>query len=162
MILLITAAARAQACSEALSQAMAQPTDVAGNIGEAARRLRSKEYSVVVMDQLLLEVEPDGGETLLKHLDTAIPVWVNFAISSSDRVVREVRAAVSRRKCELSLARRAAAEEIDSEVKGDLTALLLSCKLAIDAANVPAVAVEKMQTAYQLAQKMSDHLARRG
>lgn len=138
---------------------MAQTTHVAGTLGDGMTRLRSAEYSAVVIDKLLMEAEPDECETLLQHLGTAIPVPMNLAICSAERVVREVRAALSRREREESLARQAAEDAVRSELKNALTALLLSCELALEVENVPAAAVEKMQAAHELAQELRERLA---
>jgi len=47
----------------------------------AVSNLRSQEYSAVVIDQLLPDAEPDESDQILQHLGTAIPVYVNCAIS---------------------------------------------------------------------------------
>jgi hypothetical protein len=51
-------------------------------------------------------------ETLQQHMGTAIPVQINFAISGIGRVVRELRAALERRKREVLVARQAAKQTL--------------------------------------------------
>jgi hypothetical protein len=68
---------------------------------------------------------------MLQHLGMASPVYVNFAISGIERVLREVRTALSRRQREEQVARRSAEQAIWSELKESVTALLLSCDLAL-------------------------------
>lgn len=162
MILLITPSARARECAEALQQAANETTHVARSLQEATTQLRAEEYSAVVVDQSLLDADPDASEVLLQHIGTAMPVHVNFAISGIERVVREVRAALCRRKREVIVGRQGAEQALRSELRGTLTALLLSCELALQVPNLPAVAEAKIRTAYDLAREMRAKLASAG
>ena len=117
---------------------------MAENLRRAATLLRSESYLAVVLDQYLLETEPDEIDTAMQHLGTAIPVQVNLAISGLDRLVREVRAAVERRKREEAAARQAAVGALHSELNGTLTALLLECELALRVPGLPATVTEKL------------------
>jgi hypothetical protein len=74
---------------------------------EGATRLREQTYSAAVIDQFLLETEPEESDQMIEHLGTAFPVYVNFAVTGMDRLLREVRSALHRRKREESAARRA-------------------------------------------------------
>jgi hypothetical protein len=94
----------------------------------------------------------------MQHLGTAIPVQVNLAISGLDRVVREVRAAVDRRKREEAAARQAAVGTLHSELNGTLTALLLECELALRVPGIPAAVTEKLQSAHALVKKIRSQL----
>ena len=98
MILFITPAARGQECAAAIELATAQPVQVSANLHDAASHLRANEYSAVIIDQCLVESDPGQSEQVLQHIETAIPVYVNCAISSSERIVRELRAALARRR----------------------------------------------------------------
>jgi hypothetical protein len=152
MILLITPQSRAPEFTGALFAATTQETHWARNLQEAATRLREQAYAVAVIDQFLLETEPEESDRVLEHLGTAYPVYVNFALTGMDRLLREVRFALHRRRREESAARRAVAEQMNCEMRETLTAMLLSCELAMSVPNVPMVAAEKIRTI--------DHLAR--
>lgn len=162
MILLITPSSRAQECAEALRQAVNETAQVATTLQEAVAQLRVQEYSAVVVDQSVLDAEPDASEMVLQHIGMAMPVHVNFAISGIERVVRELRAALCRRKREVIVARQGAEQALRSELRGTLTALLLSCELALQVPNLPAVAEAKIRTAYDLAREMRAKLASAG
>src|SRR5204863_6960722 len=131
MILLITPSARAQDCAKALHEATGETTQVADTLRQALAHLRAQEFSAVVIDQSFLETEPDESETVLEHIGAAIPVHVNFGINSTDRVVRELRAALHRRKKEVLRARQDAQQALRNELKSTVTALLLSCEIAL-------------------------------
>lgn len=157
MILLITPSAKVQDCSKALEDATSEATYVAGTLRQAAAQLRAQEYSAVVVDQSLVESEPDESDLVLQHMGSAIPVYVNFAISGIDRVVRELRAALHRRKREVLVARQAAEETLRNELKGPVTALLLSCEMALEASD-PQAADAKIRKACELAKEVRTRL----
>jgi len=154
MILLITPSAAGSQCTESFYAATGQETHWAKSLEEAATRLREQTYSAAVIDQFLLETEPDESEQMLEHLGTAFPVYVNFAITGIDRLVRELRAALHRRKREESAARRAVAEQMNSEMRETLTAMLLSCELAMSVPDVPVPAADKIRDIDNLAREM--------
>lgn len=154
MILLITPSARAQECAQAIQQATTENVQIASTLQQAATQLRASEYAAVVIDQFLVEAEPDETESVMQHLGTAVALHVNFAISGVERVIRETRAALNRRKRETIAARREAEQILRSELKGTVTALLLSCEMALGIPNLPQTAENKLRTVYDLAREM--------
>jgi len=154
VILLVTPNLRADECTEALRRATGEEIVVAESLREAATLLRAESYLAVVLDQYLLETEPEETETVMRHLGTAIPLQVNLAISGVERLARELRAAVQRRKREEVAARLAAVSTLRCELNGTMTALLLSCELALGVPGLPSEAVEKLQSAHELVKKL--------
>jgi hypothetical protein len=158
MILLITPSARRQECAQAVAAATRQPTQVVATLQEAVSHLRAQDYSAVVVDQFLLEAEPDESDQMLQHLGGAFPVYVNCAISGVERVVREVRSALRRRQREEEIARHSAAQAIWSELRESVTAMLLSCDLALSAPELTGSAVERVRAIHDLAAQMRTRL----
>jgi hypothetical protein len=158
MILLITPSARGQQCADSLRVATNEETHWAQNPHAASGRLRQHAYSAAVIDQFLLETEPEESDQMLEHLGTAFPVYINFGITGMERLVREVRSALHRRKREETSARRAVEDQMRSEMRETLTAMLLSCELAMSVPNVPAYAVEKIRAVDSLARALSVRL----
>jgi signal transduction histidine kinase len=158
MILLITPSARGPQCADSLNSATGQETHWAQNLQEAVSRLREQTYSAAVIDQFLFETEPEECDQMIEHLGTAFPVYVNFAVTGMDRLLRDVRSALHRRKREESAARQAVAEQMSSEMRETLTALLLSCELAISVPNIPDPAVEKIRAIDNLARELRQRL----
>ncbi|HLW86049.1 MAG TPA: hypothetical protein VKR60_12600 [Candidatus Sulfotelmatobacter sp.] len=154
MILLITPSARGQQCADALRSATGDETHWAHILQEAAMRLREQPYSAVVIDQFLLETEPEESDRTMEHLGTAFPVYVNFAVTGMERLVREVRSALHRRKREETSARRAVEEQMRSEMRETLTVMLLSCELAMAVPGVPVPAAEKIRAIDNLAREL--------
>jgi hypothetical protein len=140
-----------------LKQSTAEDVAVAESHRRAALLLQTESYSAVVFDQHQLEAEPDEGAATMQHLDAAIPLQIDFAISGVERVVREVRAALCRRSRE-QIARQAVVGLLQSELSGIVTALLLQCELALETPSLPDDAVEKLRSAYYLVQKLRSQL----
>jgi hypothetical protein len=154
MILLITSSANGPQCADSLHAATSQETHWAQTVQQAATRLREQTYTAAVIDQFLLETEPDESDQMIEHLGTAFPVYVNFAVTGMERLVRDVRSALHRRKREEGAARRAVAEQMQSEMRETLTAMLLSCELAMSVPDVPHPAVEKIRAIDNLAREL--------
>jgi hypothetical protein len=154
MILLITASARGQECADALRSATGDETHWAHTLQGAATRLREQPYSAAVIDQFLLESEPEESDRTLEHLGTAFPVYVNFGVTGMERLVREVRSALHRRKREEASARHAVEEQMRSEMRETLTVMLLSCELAMAVPGVPVPAAEKIRAIDNLAREL--------
>ena len=137
MILLITPSARGLECVTAVRESTGDEAHWAENLQQAFARLREHAYSAVVVDQFLLENEPAESDQVLEHLGTAIPVYLNFAVSGMERLLREVRSALHRREREEIQARLSVELQFRSEMCESLTAMLLSCELAMAIPNVP-------------------------
>jgi len=158
MILLTTSLAKAQDCALALQDATHEAVTVCVTLPDAIAQLQVQEVSVVIFDQLLLDTDPEGSETVLKHLGAAVPVYLNFAVTSSGRVLRELRCALQRRKREVLAAKREAEQALRHELKEMVTALLLSCQMASQVPDLPKMAESKMQAVEALAREMSAKL----
>ena len=65
--------------------------------------------------------------------------------------MREIRTALSRRQREEQVARQSAEQAMWSELKESVTALLLSCDLALSVPGVPAPAADKLRAMHDLA-----------
>jgi hypothetical protein len=158
MILLITPSARGQECATALKDATGNDTTWAANLQQGVARLREQTYSAVVIDQFVLETEPDKSEQMFEHMGTAFPVYINFAVSGMERLVREVRSALHRRKREEAQARRSVENQMRSEMGETLTAMLLSCELAMAVPDIPAPAAERIRAIDNLARELRSRL----
>jgi len=159
MILLITPSSRGHECAARLKEETAEETHWAESVQQALQQLREQTYSVVVLDQFLLENEPAESEHLLDLLGTAFPVYVNFAVSGMHRLLREVRAALHRREREETQARRSVEQQIQAEMFESLTTMLLSCELALAVPGIPPPAAEKIRLIDNLARDLRVRLA---
>lgn len=154
MILLITPSARGLECVAALKEAIGEEADLASNVQQGVAHLREQSYSAVVIDQFILETEPDKSDQMFEHMGTAFPVYISFAVSGMPRLIREVRSALHRRKREESQARRAVENQMRSEMCETLTAMLLSCELAMSVPDIPPPAADRIRSIDNLARDL--------
>ncbi len=158
MILFITPSQRAQECALAIEASTGQPAQAVQSFQQAAILLREKNHAAVVIDECLLDADPDQGSVLLQHMDTALPIYVNCAISGTQRIVEKVQTALQRRVQEEACARNSALAMLRSELREPLTGIILSCELALAAANVPADVKEKIRAINGLARQLDAKL----
>jgi hypothetical protein len=159
MILLIWSSERAPDCAKAIQDTFQQRVHVAATLHDGCERLRLEEYSAVVVDQWVTEVEPGQADYLFHHLGTAVPVFVNFSISGMDRILRELRAAFNRHGRETLVARHTARLGLRNELKDDVTALLLSCGIALDDPTLSEAAIARMKRVEEAANQIKTKLA---
>jgi hypothetical protein len=129
-ILLVTAIAGAENYAAVVSKQFSLTVETASSRKDALAALRRRNYAIVVLDSSLLGAMPGDADVLFKHSGLAIPLEINFAISGCGRLVREIRAALSRRQLEQSVAARAAATSLDSNLRDSVAGLLLQSQLA--------------------------------
>lgn len=154
MLLMITPSAKARGCVQAIQQVTSEETHVAATSSQALARLRAQEYVAVLIDQAFLETEPVESDIVLEHIGSAVPVHVNFAINGMDRVAREFRAALRRHQKASLLFRQEVQQGLRNELKGTVTALLLSCEMALQVPDLQSEAETRLRSVYQLAQEM--------
>ena len=154
MLLVLTPSAKARGCAQAIQQVTSEETHVAATSSQALARLRAQEYVAVLIDQAFLETEPVESDMVLQHIGTAVPVHVNFAINNMDRVTNELRATLQRHHKEVQLVRQELQQALRNELKGTMTALLLSCELALQVPDLPSEAESRMRSVHDLAQQM--------
>ena len=83
---------------------------------------------------------------------------MNFAIAGTGRVIREFCSALHRRKRELEAAKKDAAQALRQELNNTVTALLLSCEMALKTPELPQQAERKMHDVAALAREVSAKL----
>jgi hypothetical protein len=161
-LLMITSILGAENCAAILSAQLGFSVETASSRREGLARLRRREYTIVVVDDAIAESDPEGAELLWKHAGLAVPVQINFAISGTARLVREIRAVLARREQEQSLAMRAAAVAVESELRDTVTGLILHSQLAL---SEPALSPElsaKLKTVAELAGTLQQRLGYSG
>jgi hypothetical protein len=159
MILIIWNSRKAKECAVAIEHAMQEAVQVASTLHEGVERLRSSEFSAAVVDQWITEAETEPTSVMFDHLGMATPVFVNFGISGVERILRELRAALSRRGLETVLARHSARQALRDELKDDVTVLLLSCGVVLQEPSLTEPLRVRLQKIEELAKHMSEKLA---
>ncbi len=158
MILLITTSAHGQECARALLAATHSKCELVNDIRTALVRLREQEFSAAIIDESLLEPSAKSIDLLVKHLGRTAPIFVNLAVSRMERVVRDVQAALRRAEQERCVARAVAESELRSQLKGELTGILLWTQQALETPALPSAAQSKLRSVYEVAEKMRARL----
>jgi hypothetical protein len=158
MILLLTSNSRRTECGNALETAIGESVEVCETVRKAVSMLRNNEYSAVVMDDPMVEVEADALESLLNNLGLAVPVYVNLAVSNAERIARELRLALRRNRESRLIAVRAAESQLRSEIRDAVTGILLSAELAMRTPEMPTDALERLSAVCQLASNIRSRL----
>jgi signal transduction histidine kinase len=166
-ILLVAGIEGARNCADVIEKHLDMEVAVADGRKTALAILRAREFVVVVVDETIAECDPVGADTIWERAGLAIPLQVNFALSGAARLIREIRAALRRREREQTLARRAAAAAIESELKTTVAGLLLQSELALSASEAGSPLAERLRVVADLAGNLRNKLgpaapARRG
>ena len=159
-ILLISAMSGVENCALNLSHQLNFPVDFAPDRKEGIATLKRKRYSVVVVDESIAEADARGAEVLWRYTSLAVPMQVNFALSGTARLARDIRAALSRREQEQALAMRAAASTIESQLKSTVTGLLLQSQLALAEPAISGNVATKLRLVVELAGNLRVQLER--
>jgi signal transduction histidine kinase len=154
MILLITPSLQGQECAAAIEMMAKEKVQLAATLKRAFALLRQGEFSIVVVDESLLDLNPGEGELLTRRMGTALPVYVNLGVSGTERVVRQVKAALRRQQEEHAAALRAAEALLRSELRSELTAILLSSEMALAEPSLPPPAEQKIKSVHAVAERM--------
>jgi hypothetical protein len=130
-ILMISTMEGAENCVRAIEAQVNGRVELAKDRRAALLALRREEFAVVVVEESLAESEPAWAEQVWGLAGLAMPLELNLAISGTARLSREIKAALARRNGERVIARRAAARELENELKSSVTGLLLESELAL-------------------------------
>lgn len=157
-ILLVTSIAGAENCAAIVAKQFGLTVETASSRKDALAALRRRGYAIVVLDSSLLEVAPGDADTLFERSGLAIPLEINFAISGCGRLVREIRAALSRRQLEQSVAALAAATSLETNLRETVAGLLLQSQLALAEPAVPPQIADKLKLMAELAGNLRQKL----
>ncbi|MDE3201998.1 MAG: hypothetical protein KGN79_13870, partial [Acidobacteriota bacterium] len=124
----------------------------------ALAHLRRREFLAVVIDETLSDCESAAANAIWEKAGLAIPLQLNFALSGTSRLVREIRAALTRRDREQHMARQAATEEMETEIKNMLAGVLLHSQLALKGTEVPPPVAERLRLVADLAGSLRQKL----
>jgi hypothetical protein len=154
IILIVTPSASGPQCAELISKALNQKSKLVTSIRQAIASVRSAEYRVIVMDEDLFEVNPTAAAGVAELAEGAITVFLNFGIANSDRVIREVKAALRRRERDEATARHSATLQLQGELSNDLTGILVSAQTAMSTPDLPPPVQSRLSNLYEIARKL--------
>ncbi len=127
MILIISRSSNVTNCSALLQKELSCPVVCVNTFGEAHMELQEKRFSVVVLEDWDWERETAAVDHLFQNLKSAAPIFVDFSITSAERLLRLLKAVLQRRERELTYAHEQAAAQLAADIGDELTALALIC-----------------------------------
>jgi len=157
-ILIVTGIEGAHNCAAVVGVQLNMDVEVAEGRKAALAALRRREFAAVVVDETMAECDPSAAEAIWDHAGLAIPMQISFAVSGVARLTREIRAALHRREREQTLARRAAAAAIETELKTTVAGLLLHSQLALSESETTSPIAEKLRVVADLAGSLRQQL----
>src|SRR5436305_7831764 len=162
MILLVTARAGGRECAARLAQVTGERMVAVNGAADCQKLLAGGDSSLdsarlVVMDEGFLESWPALADSLLARASGATSVFINLAISSCERLVREVRLGLQRQQREKLLAARAAEDSVRGQIGNHLTGILLNCELALKS-QLPGEAGAKLREIQRLTAEVKARL----
>lgn len=158
MILLISPYQNAPECASAIEAAVHEQVKTVNTLRLAQAALRADEFSTVVADENLLECAPGSLDALVNRMGIAVPVIVDMACLRPAGVAKHVVIANRRRKVEHNLVRQQAVEELRSELRNELTGLLLTSEIALKSFDDPAIAKQKLVSVLEIAGRIQKTL----
>ena len=150
-ILLVTGIEGGRNCADVIARQLDMEVVVAEGRKAALALLRQREFAAIVVDETVAACDPAAAEAIWERSGLAIPMQINFALSGAARLVREIRAALSRREREQELARRAASVAVESELKSTVAGLLLQSQLALSNSDAASPVAERLRIVANLA-----------
>lgn len=158
MILLVTTSSRAKECAAALETSARQKVDLAHSVSRALAKLQQTEYDAIVVDESLVEMDDSAVNALLNYAGMAMPIYINLGLHRTERLVREVIAGLMRKHAEHLGARRSAITELQSQLRGDLTGILLASELALRESSIPPRVADRINSVHRLAEQIRTRL----
>ena len=158
-ILFVTGIEGARNCAAVVGAQLGMEVELAEGRKDALAALRRREFCAVVVDETMAECDPSAAEAIWERAGLAIPLQINFALSGAARLIREIRAALHRREREQTLARRAAAAAIETELKTTVAGLLLHSQLALSGSEASSPIADKLRMVADLAGNLRQQLS---
>jgi len=158
-ILIVTGIEGADNCANVLTRMLELDCELATGRKPALTALKHNEFGAVVVDQAIVDCDPEGAELIWQNCGLAIPLQVSFAVSGAQRLAREIRMALARGERERSLAHDAAAAAIEHELKSTVAGLLLHSQLALSDREISPPLAEKLRIVVELAGTLRQQLS---
>lgn len=158
-ILIVTGIEGAKNCADALTRHLGRDVEVVDGRKAALAALRRREFAAVVLDETIADCDQAGAQLIWERAGLAIPLQVNFAVSGTERLIRDVRAALNRRDRERKVAEKAAVAAIESDLNSTLAGLVLHSELALSSTEAGSPLAARLRTMADLAGSLRERLS---
>ncbi len=157
-VLLIAALDGAENCARVLEEQIDAAVELVENRVSALEAVRNGSYALIMIDEHLVEGDAAWADRIWAGAGVAVPLQINLALSGCARLVREAKAALTRRISEQEIARRAAMLDIQKDLSATVTGLLLESELALRVDAVPPELEPRLRHMVQLAADLRERL----
>jgi signal transduction histidine kinase len=158
MILLLSPYQNAHECAAQIERATQEHVKTINTFRLAIAALRSQSFNLVIADDNLLESTPGSGDSLLQRMEAATPLWIDLASLRPEKIAQMVVASLKRRTMEYKIVREEAMADLRSELKSDVTGLLLSSEMVLKSGELPPRATERVAAILESARRMKTKL----
>ncbi|HLJ85883.1 MAG TPA: hypothetical protein VKZ53_03620 [Candidatus Angelobacter sp.] len=155
MILLLMQSPLASECKEELERRAGQLVTLCSTVREGVSVMQGGRYEALVLDQNVLDSNPGQAGTLARCSSMAVTVVINPGTWGMDRLCKEIGFALERAKREKFIAKELARNELNEQLSGAVTGILLSSELALREDSLPPSVEEKLRSMRDLALHMS-------
>ena len=126
MILVLGRPALGSNFTNAVSESTGHRTELVHSIRTTLDQLRKHHFTLLIIDDGLPELDDSNTKLLLAQAGTALPVFVNLAVSLPDRVSREARVAILSVQAEEQAAQQIAHHYIGAQIRSGLASVILA------------------------------------
>jgi hypothetical protein len=130
-LLIIAPTLAAEPIADALRTELDAAVEISPHRRAGLAALRRSEFSLVLLEESLAELDPRGADLLYQNAGIAPVLELNFVVSKAPRIVRAVRSALAHRAQDGVKARAAAIVTLQNELNASLSGLLLESQLAL-------------------------------
>ena len=155
-LLLIAPESTAPPIADALRLDLHAEVDTVSSRHPALTLLRRKDFALILIDESLATADSTTADQIYQNAGSALVLELNLALSSAARIVRQARAALTRRSQELAQAQTVATSTLHGELNAALAGILLEAQLAqrdAEPAQIP-----RLRRLVQLASDLRDRL----
>jgi len=155
-ILLIAPESTANPVADALRRGLDVAVEIAANRRSGLASLRRGEYALVLLEESIAAADPETTDLIYQNAGAAPVLEINFVIAGPPRIVRQVRASLTRNASDQVRARAFATTALQGELNSSLSGLLLESQLALRSA--PPELAPKIRHLVELASDLRNRL----
>jgi hypothetical protein len=130
-LLLVAPALLGEPVADAIRLRLDLEVELVPTASAAMACLRRGEYGFILLEESLTTGNPDTADLLYEASRGALLIEINFVLTNTERIIRQVRYAMMRREQDRKHARTAVVSQLNGELNTTLTGLLLESQLAL-------------------------------
>jgi hypothetical protein len=158
-LLLLSASERRLELQTALQQSLQLSVSIATSFADALSELANAQHSVVVLDEALCDLDPEGMDVFFSRCTGEFPIFVKLAISGAPRCVKQVELGLRRFELEEKVAMCLAHSQVRAQVCDALTTILVHGHLAKDTPGLPAEAGKNITAIVEAGESLNQALS---